>query len=297
MERLKGMENKKLIFVHSGWGAKIKATEEGPTSYKKFLLQTKPQLLENSLDIFSKHSSLETPNLVGKKALPFVTEVATNLAEVTARVCRDNYFPVIIGGDHSIAAGSWAGIIHAHKAAENFGLIWIDAHMDAHRYVDSPSKAYHGMPQAVLLGYGEPELVNIKNYSPKIKPEHLVVLGARSYEVEEEAFLKKLGVRIFYDREIKARGFHDCFLEASSIVSKNTRGFGISLDLDVFDPLFAPGVGSPEPNGLYPTEVLLMFRKLKVNEHLKGLEIVEYNPKRDMDNRTLLLLHQIVALI
>ena len=291
------MKSKQLIFVHSGWGAKIKETAEGPAAYTKFLLATKSQLLENSVDIRSKHSYLEAPNLVGKKTLPFVSEVATNLAEATERVCLDNYFPVIIGGDHSIATGSWAGIINAHHAAENFGLIWIDAHMDAHRYDDSPSKAYHGMPEAVLLGHGEEELVNIKGYAPKVKPEHLVVLGARSYEVEEESFLKKLGVRIFYNQEIKERGFHDCFIEALEIVNKNTKGFGVSIDLDVFDPSFAPGVGSPEANGLLPTEVLLMLRRLKTNEQLKGLEIVEYNPKRDKDNRTLKLLHQIVESI
>ena len=236
------MKSKQLIFVHSGWGAKIKETEEGPAEYKKFLLATKSQLLQNSVDINSIHSSFKTPALVGKMTLPFVSGVAKKLADITEQAISNNYFPIIIGGDHSIAIGSWAGIIGANNAAENFVLIWIDAHMDAHRYDDSPSKAYHGMPEAVLLGHGELELVNIKDFAPKLKPEHLVVLGARSYEVEEESFLKKLGVRIFYNQEIKERGFRDCFLEAISIVAKNTKGFGVSLDLDVFDPVFAPVV-------------------------------------------------------
>ena len=291
------MRNKQLIFVHSGWGAKIKETEEGPAEYKKFLEQAKPQLLQDSIDVKALSSYVKSPDLIGKQSLPFVSDVAKKLAEVTEQTIVENKFPIIIGGDHSIAIGSWAGIIHAQKAAEKFGLIWIDAHMDAHRFDDSPSKAYHGMPEAVLLGHGEPDLVNIKDYTPKIKPEHLVVLGVRSYEVEEEAFLKKLGVRIFYNKEIKERGFHDCFLEALEIVNKNTKGFGVSIDLDVFDPMFAPGVGSPEANGLFPTEVLLMLKRLRANEQFKAFEIVEYNPRRDLNNRTLQLLHQIVESI
>jgi len=204
-------------------------------------------------------------------------------------------FPIIIGGDHSCAIASWHGIIDALNADEEYGLIWIDAHMDAHTLETSHSKFYHGMPISFLLGK------NIDNFqlSPKvqIRPDNLVIIGARSFEAEEEKLLHSLEVRIFYIAEVRARGLEQIFKEAISIVNKKTKYFGVSIDLDAIDPKYAPGVGSPEPNGLSWLELKNTLPIIFSNPNLSALEITEFNPTRDIDDKTAEIILQIVAVL
>ncbi len=177
------------------------------------------------------------------------------------------------------------------------GLIWIDAHMDSHTYETSPSKGFHGMPLAALLGQGEPELVNLEGIAPKLNPKHVVLMGIRSFEEGEQKLLEKLNVRIMYMDEIKSRGFDKCFEEALSIVKNGTKNFGVSLDLDFFDPKFAPATPSLEPNGEDPKNVLPSFAKLKLESKFAALEIVEFNPKTDVNGITLNLIQDVMKSI
>lgn len=280
-----------LIGASSGWGAKRRETEFGPSfMYEKDLtghlaarstLPVSWKCVPTPISFVGQHIPL------GKATLAMITSHAQNVAKVTRRATHANCFPCVIGGDHSIAIGTWQGISDALDARGVFGLIWFDAHMDAHTPQTSPSQAYHGMPVATLLGYGEDALIHITDpATPTLSPEHVVLMGVRSFEAGEEALLARLGVRIYFMDEIRTRGFETCLQEAIARVQAGTKGFGLSIDLDGFDPAFAPGVGSPETGGLYPDEVVSALHHVKGAKGFCGLEIMEFNPTRDRDNIT-----------
>ena len=183
---------------------------------------------------------------------------------------------VSIGGDHSCAIGTWSGV--ASAISGDMGLLWVDAHMDAHTKETSPSGNIHGMPVAALLGYGDDKLTQIGCQKPKLKPEHLCLMGIRSYESGEAELLASLNVRIMFMEEILDRGLDACYEEAYSIVSKAPGGFGMSVDLDGFDVSDAPAVGTPVQNGIRAQQFFDCVQGLAQNPHFLALEIVEYNP-------------------
>ncbi len=281
----------RVIGAASGWGAQLRATEKGPEALQN--LGCMSELTRLGLDIDwdglilpqVSSSRVNIPN--GKPTLPYVLDHCQRLAHVVQDVIEQQQFPVVIGGDHAIAMGTWTGVTSALQAHEKFGLLWIDAHMDANTPETSPSQAYHGMPLACLLGYGEPELVNLGGRAPKISPNNVVLMGIRSFEEGEKQLLEHLGVRIFYIQEIQQRGFEVCLAEALEILNKGTVGFGVTIDLDAFDPLEAPGVGSPEPGGLQADFVCQAFQNLLARHPgFTALEITEYNPEQDQDHIT-----------
>lgn len=279
----------------SGWGAQIRGTEKGPLAlFNSGFLDTINSSWVWKETFFPPKSADEIHIPPGPLTLPYIEDLCKRAALSTEGILQEHGFPVMIGGDHVIAAGTWAGVIHQLKAKERFGLIWIDAHMDAHTMETTPSGAYHGMPLAVLLGFGEPSLVNILEQGPLLNPRHVCLIGTRSYEEGEAALLKRLGVRIYFMEEVLQKGFKTVFLEAISYVKEGTKGFGLSIDLDAFDPLDAPGVGTPEPNGLRAQEALDAFSVIQNNPSFKGLEITEFNPEFDRDGKTLYLLKDIL---
>lgn len=288
-----------LIGAASGWGAQKNATETGPLRVHERDL---PSLLKAHHIASSWAEIIQTskPSFahrvpIGKQRLPLIIEHTTHLSCTVTRALEKGLFPAVIGGDHTCAIGTWQGVTQALDAREAFGLIWFDAHMDGHTPDTSPSQAYHGMPVAVLLGHGENALVHLnQSNTPTLRPQDLVLMGVRSYEAGEADLLKRLGVRIFYMEEIHRRGFDDCLSEALSIVTRNTKGFGISLDLDGFDPSVAPGVGSPEVGGLFPQDVIPALSRLKEFDTFRALEIVEFNPEYDQQDQTYLLITQLL---
>jgi arginase len=198
---------------------------------------------------------------------------------------RDHEFPVVIGGDHSCAVGTWRGVAAAFEGP--VGLVWIDAHMDAHTRATSPSGNLHGMPLANLLGeWGG---------TRALAPGHVCLIGIRSFEPEEEALLERLGVRIYRMPEVRERGLAAVMTEAIGIATTGTRAFGISLDVDAVDPAAAPGVSTPAESGIEPEALLEALRIAAASPGLAGLEMVEYNPTVDREGRTGLLVTQALA--
>lgn len=166
---------------------------------------------------------------------------------------------------------------------------------DSHTPETSYSGAIHGMPLACLLGRGDKRLLNIGLTGAQLSAAHTVVLGPRSYEPEELDFLRDLGVRIYDTETLMARGFAACLDEAIALVASAPAGFGVTLDLDAIDPLLAPGVGSPEPDGLPPQDVLSALHRISVLPGLCALEIVEYNPDRDRHGVTAGLIAELIS--
>jgi arginase len=198
--------------------------------------------------------------------------------------------PVILGGDHSVAIGSWGGVARALGAP--IGLIWFDAHLDAHTKATSPSQNPHGMSAAVLLGHGEAELLAIGGGA--VRPENLCYIGARSYEDGELALLRRLGVRIVFMDEVHRRGLRTIVDEALTIAMAGTRAFGVTIDLDGFDPEDAPGIGLKTPDGLRREAMLDAISVLADRPELAAIEIVEYVPERDENLMTAKLVRDLL---
>jgi arginase len=189
---------------------------------------------------------------------------------------RDHHFPVVIGGDHSCAVGTWRGVAAAYEGP--VGLVWLDAHMDAHTRATSPSGNLHGMPLAHLLGeWGG---------TRALAPGHISLIGIRSYEPEEQALLERLGVRVYYMDEVRERGLDAVMSEALATATRGTRAFGISLDIDAVDPEAAPAVNTPAAAGIAPDDLMRALGRAAATPGLAAVELVEYNPQADARGRT-----------
>jgi arginase len=223
-----------------------------------------------------------------------IIEFNQQLAQWVEKMLHAQHLPIVLGGDHSIAIGTWQGVCAALPPKARLGLIWVDAHMDAHTPSTSLSQAIHGMPLATLMGYGEATLVQCYSKGTTILPEHLVLIGVRSFEPAEAALLQRLGVKVYTMADIEAQGFTSICEQALAYLTQQTTHLGISIDLDSFDPKWAPGVGSPEPNGLVPAKVMPGLSKL-LAQPLTALEIVEYNPQLDKANNTAQLVQELIC--
>lgn len=281
-----------IIGVASGWGAQIRTCEDGPAALEK----NSPY---KAWDWINPQVSFREKNIPLSQSLPLIVDVDRQLADKVSQYMELGHFPVVIGGDHSIAVGTWNGVgaYLSQKSDLPLGLIWIDAHMDSHTPQTTPSGAWHGMPLAALLGHGAKELVELKRSKPILDPRYICLIGIRSYEAGEAKLLEKLNVKIYFMPEVKKRGFQTVLQEAIAHVSKNTVGYGVSLDVDVIDPSEAPGAGSPEPGGISGAELLQGLRVLKNDERLKAFELVEYNPHCDIDHKTERLCHKILSTV
>ncbi|WP_126424829.1 arginase [Brevibacillus marinus] len=217
------------------------------------------------------------------KYLDEVVETNTQLADTVARVMEGGRFPLVLGGDHSIAIGTIAGVA---KSVQNLGVIWFDAHGDLNTGETSPSGNIHGMPLAASLGFGHERLVQIAGYAPKVKPENVVIIGARDLDSGERALIKKLGIKVYTMHEIDRLGMTRVMEEAIDHVSRGTDGVHLSLDLDGLDPHDAPGVGTPVIGGISYREGHLAMEMLAEADILISAEFVEVNPILDRQNMT-----------
>lgn len=286
-----------LIGAASGWGAGYRATEEGPERLRQLGLAER--LNEMGIPAHwaamvetERHWRSRGPAATTAEILGLVERHARALADAVERSVVKREIPLVLGGDHAVAIGTWGGVARATRRAP-LGLIWLDAHLDAHTPETSLSMNPHGMGTAVLLGEGMPELLEIGGSA--VNPRNLCFIGIRSYEVGEWAILRRLGVKIFYMDEVEKRGFAAVFADALEIATHGTRGFGISIDLDGFDPQDVPGVGLKVRGGLRGREVAETLRGVGADPRLRALEIVEYIPELDIDGRTARLVFDLAA--
>ena len=218
-------------------------------------------------------------------ALESVRRTCVRLARRVERIILAGEFPIVVGGDHTCAIGTWKGVAHANLGRGLVGLLWIDAHMDAHTPQTTESGMLHGMPVASLLGYGYPELTRIAD-GVSLDPKCVCLFGVRSFERGEAELLERLGVRVFFMEEIARRGVAETLDEALALVCCASGGFGITLDLDAIDPGDAPGVGSPAAGGMRSGDLLAALAAHGGHPNLAGIEIVEFNPYRDCQAAT-----------
>jgi len=263
----------KIIAAASGIGAPDQRCALGP---------------EAVMTALGRQGVVVAPSLTGGRAAldAFVAELANAVAVLLTTEQRI----AILSGDHSCAIGSWHGVSRAVDGP--LGLIWIDAHMDAHTPESSPSGFWHGMPVAALLGQG-----SLSCGGAVIRPENLCLLGVRSYEAPEAELLQQLGVRVMSMDEVNCLGVEAAMAEALTIAKTGTAGYGLSIDLDGLDPADAPGVGSPVVGGIRGAELLPVLTDLASDTQFRALEVAEFNPVNDVEQRTLQLVLQMLNLI
>ena len=270
-----------VIGAASGAGAPDPATAEGPDALRRH-----KTFHDTPLQHVEWDTILRVPREAQDTPLHAVAALDARLAAEVERVLHAGHFPLVVGGDHSCAIGTWSGVHRVLAERGPIGLIWIDAHMDSHTFATTPSGQIHGMPLAALLGHGEAALTAIDGAEAKLRPEHTHLIGVRSFEAGEAALLHRLGVRVFDMDEVRRRGLAAVFDEALAIVRHGTAGFGVSVDLDALDPEEEPGVTTPVPGGLCRADLAAALSHLRGDPAFVAMEIVEYNPRRDRGHAT-----------
>jgi arginase len=230
---------------------------------------------------------------VGEKRAKYMQEIAETCGDVAAaaeKALSEGFLPLVLGGDHSIAAGVAAGVAnHFRKEKKQIGYLWLDAHGDMNTPESSPSGNVHGMPLAAIMGYGAPELVDLLGFKPKAEPGNIVIVGARDLDAQERKIVKKSGIHVFTMRDIDERGMREVMADALKYAMDDTAGVAVSLDMDFVDPSDAPGVGTPVRGGVTYREAHLAMEMIADTESMVSLEVVEINPILDEHNRTALL--------
>jgi arginase len=221
------------------------------------------------------------------KYLLEITSACEQLAVQVHDILAAGEFPIVLGGDHSIAIGSIAGVASYCRARnQTLGLIWFDAHADMNTPETTPSGNIHGMPLAVLLGFGALELTNVAGFSPKIDPRLCAHVGARDIDSGERELIRRLGIRVFTMREIDERGMTAVMDEAIAIAARGSGGYAVTFDVDVLDPGDAPGSGTLVRGGLTYREAHLGMEKIAEAGGMISLEVVEINTALDVNNKT-----------
>ncbi|WP_338450570.1 arginase [Niallia oryzisoli] len=215
--------------------------------------------------------------------LQLVAEKNVELAKAVSKVVEEGSFPLVLGGDHSIAIGTLAGLAKHYK---KLGVIWFDAHGDLNTAETSPTGNIHGMPLAISIGIGHELLTNMFGYSPKVKPEHVVIIGARSLDEGERLLIKEKGIKVFTMHELDRLGMTKVMEETIAYLKGKTDGVHLSFDLDGLDPSDAPGVGTPVTGGVSYRESHLAMEMLAEADIITSAEFVEVNPILDEKNKT-----------
>ncbi|HEY3137796.1 MAG TPA: arginase [Blastocatellia bacterium] len=281
----------KIIGVPMDLGAGRRGVDMGPSAIRIAGLNQAVALLGYQVtDAGNVH--VHPPEAVEEmnpraRYLAQIADAAEELAGRVEAALEEGALPIILGGDHSIAIGSVAGLASYHrKRDEHVGIIWLDAHADSNTPETTPSGNIHGMPLAALLGYGARELTHVAGFAPKVLPENSVIIGARSIDPGERSFIKSHGIRAFTMSELDERGMADVIAEAVEIATLNTAGFHVTMDMDFLDPFYAPGVGTPERGGATYREGHLAMEKIAYSGRVLSVELTEVNPVFDVSNQT-----------
>jgi arginase len=225
-----------------------------------------------------------------KKYIREIARVCTKLYQQVYQTLTEGALPIVLGGDHSLAAGSvGAAADFAAANGSEIGLLWIDAHGDMNTPATSSSGNVHGMPLAALLGPEPSELSKIGQRSPKVRADRTVLIGVRNLDDREKERIREAKVNVFTIKDIDRHGIAVVMKRALAIAGKDTSGIYVSFDLDVCDPTIAPGVGTPVKGGLDYREAHMVMEMVADSGRLSGLDLVEVNPILDSQNQTAVL--------
>ncbi len=277
--------------VHMDLGAGRRGVDMGPSAIH--LAGLKPGVQSLGIEVAETFAlGVRTQEMIESgdehaRYLTEITRVCTQLADRVEAALEAGHLPVVLGGDHSVAIGTISGMArYWRKRGKRIGVLWVDAHTDVNTPDSSPTGNIHGMPLAVLLGHGPPELVALAGDRPALDGRNVCVVGARDVDAGERAFVREVGLRVYTMSELDERGTALCVREAIDRCTDGTVGIHLSFDLDGVDPQHAPGVGTAVPGGLSLRESHLICEKVAATGKVLGLEMVELNPVIDSENRT-----------
>ncbi len=275
-------------------GQSRRGVDMGPSALRGAGLQASIKKLGLQVEDLGNLSVKQPEEMpIGEKRAKYLQEIAETCSDVAAaaeKSLSEGFLPLVLGGDHSIAAGVAAGVAsYFRKDRKQIGYLWLDAHGDMNTPETSPSGNVHGMPLAAIMGYGAPELVDLLGFKPKAEPGNIVIVGARDLDAQERKIVKKSGVHVFTMRDIDERGMREVMSDALKYAMDDTGGIAVSLDMDFVDPADAPGVGTPVRGGVTYREAHLAMEMIADTESMVSLEVVEINPILDEHNRTALL--------
>ncbi|HTM47715.1 MAG TPA: arginase [Bryobacteraceae bacterium] len=240
---------------------------------------------QGNLEVHQREAAPEGPPQA--RYLPQIADTCRRLGVAVGKAAAAGKVPLVLGGDHSVAIGTMAGVSRAfRKKKQQVGLIWIDAHADMNTPESSPSGNVHGMPLACCVGLGPKELTHLFGYAPKVAPGQVALVGVRDVDQLEAPHVRNSGVRAFTMRHIDERGLRSVMEEAIGIACAGTAGFHLSLDMDYVDPREAPGVGTPVRGGGTYREAHLAMEMICDSGKMLSMEVVEVNPVIDEVNRT-----------
>jgi len=281
-------------------GSGRRGVDMGPSALRIAGLENKLELLgykvEDTGDIdieIMERQKLNNPRL---RYLNEILKTSKILASRVEKVLEQNKFPLCIGGDHSMAIGTIAGISsYCRKNKLTLGVIWIDAHTDMNTDETTPSGNIHGMPLAASMGLGNPGLVNFYGFAPKLKPENCAIIAARSIDVEERKIIKKLNPAVYTMSDVDKLGIHRIISRVLKQFKEKVDHIHVSFDVDSVDPNFAPGVGTPVPGGINFRDWETLMEAIAECGCMSSLEIAEVNPILDVRNSSALFAADLVA--
>jgi arginase len=284
----------RIIGVPMDLGQSRRGVDMGPSAMRGAGLQASLKKLGLQVEDIGNLSVKQPEEMpVGEKRAKYLQEIAETCGDIAAaaeKSLTEGFLPLVLGGDHSIAAGVAAGVAnYFRKDKKQIGYLWLDAHGDMNTPESSPSGNVHGMPLAAIMGYGAPELVDLLGFKPKAEPGNIVIVGARDLDAQERKIVKKSGIHVFTMRDIDERGMREVMSDALKYAMDDTAGIAVSLDMDFVDPSDAPGVGTPVRGGVTYREAHLAMEMIADSEAMVSLEVVEINPIIDEHNRTALL--------
>ncbi|MBX3173763.1 MAG: arginase [Gemmatimonadaceae bacterium] len=286
------MANIRIIGVPMDLGASRRGVDMGPRAVRYTDLRERLAKLGHDVDdagnvLVPFREDAARGAQRGARYLGSITDVCADVAARTRQALADGRIPVVLGGDHSLSAGSIAGAAaHLRGRGERLGAIWIDAHGDLNTPGTSRSGNVHGMPLAALLGYGDKAMVEITGTPPALQAQDVALVGLRDLDTAERNHIKKWKLSAYTMRALDERGLRTVMEEAIARITAETAGIWVSFDMDVIDPEEAPGVGTAVPGGMTYREAHLAMEVLADTGKLVGLDLVEVNPVLDERNRT-----------
>ena len=288
---MKGSAEKtvRIIGVPMDLGASRRGTDMGPSALRiaglGAAIQRMGYTLAREEDIYVPAMETRPPEDSDARYNPEILSVCTELAGRVKELMDAEEFPLVIGGDHSIAMGTVAGVsAHYRDRGEEMGLLWFDAHGDMNIPGVSPSGNIHGMPLAHLLGRGDPDMAGILGFSPKLNPDKVVLIGIRDIDAGERKIIRESGIHVFTMRDIDELGMAAVAKQSMEIVTNGTAGFHVSFDVDGCDPSVIPGSGTLVPGGVQYREAHLLLEYCADTQQMKSMEVVELNPFLDQGN-------------
>jgi arginase len=283
-----------IIGVSLDLGGNRRGVDMGPSAFRIAGLGERLAALGMSVvddgDLVAPIPEIKSEGDPRKKYIDEISDVCRRLYEAALAVLEQGAIPLVLGGDHSLAAGSVAATAdYARRRGERVGAIWVDAHGDMNTPASSGSGNVHGMPLAALLGQEPAELADIGGFAPKLRPENTVLIGIRNLDEREKVIVRDSGVRVFTMKDIDRGGIASVIEQSLAFAGDGTSGVHVSFDLDVCDPAIAPGVGTPVKGGLDYREAHMLMEIIADSGLLRALDLVEVNPILDDRNMTAIL--------